>query len=60
MSYGRFRRDPCGNLKARARACPRCFRMHLDAARERAMVHTCPGCLEYQRTLPLDAKGRPS
>lgn len=54
MSYGRFRRDPCGQLKAPARACPRCFRVYQAAATERAMVHTCAACLEYQRALRTD------
>lgn len=57
MSYGRFRRDPCGQLKAPARACPRCFRVYQAAATERAMVHTtCAACLEYQRALRADER----
>ena len=48
VSFGRFRRDPCGNLPAPQRHCPKCFRVYMDAARERVMVHECRACLERQ------------
>jgi hypothetical protein len=48
MAYGRLR-DACGRMPpAPARHCPRCFRVYMDAARERAMVHECRVCLERQ------------
>lgn len=54
MSYGRFRRDPCGNLQASPTYCKRCFRVYQADARERAMVHTCPACIERVLALPVE------
>lgn len=51
MAYGRFRKDPCGQVAAAQRSGPKCFRHYMDAARERTMVHQCRVCLERQAEL---------
>lgn len=55
MSYGRFRRDPCGALPAPPRWCERCSRLFGSPEHERAMVHACPVCAERQRAAAVPA-----
>lgn len=60
MSFGRFRRDPCGIIPAPERACPRCCRMYGTLALELTYEHKCPACIERQARLRDAAKERAS